>query len=211
MLMNKKWQLVSAGLLTTVLLTSNVVLAHQYKIDTTKYEKKIKQQNNQIKSQNKLIKSKEYELIDKQDIINNLDKTIQQQSSELHSLQQQLEKATVRNESPSRQLTVEASAYVSFCSEGCIGKTRLGIDVSKSIYYNGMRIIAVDPLVIKLHSIVRVDTRDESFVAYAGDTGGGINGNEIDVLVSVRNTQKAFQFGRQNVTLTILRDGKGDA
>lgn len=114
-----------------------------------------------------------------------------------------------RGEQPKRKLTVTLTAYTSFCSTGCIGKTKTGLDVSQSVTHEGMRIIAVDPSVIKLHSIVRVDTEKESFLAYAADTGGRIVGHKVDLLISVNNTQKAFNFGKQKGTITIIRDGKG--
>ncbi|MFO1442954.1 hypothetical protein KDN24_06950 [Bacillus sp. Bva_UNVM-123] len=108
-----------------------------------------------------------------------------------------------------RTLYVTATAYTSFCKEGCIGKTSLGIDVSKDITYNGMRIIAADRAIIKPKSIVRVYTRDETFIAYVADTGSAIVGNKIDVLVSVRNEKVAFDFGKQkNVKVEILREGE---
>ncbi|WP_170211262.1 3D domain-containing protein [Robertmurraya siralis] len=108
-----------------------------------------------------------------------------------------------------RVLNVLATAYVSFCDTGCIGKTATGIDVSKKIDFDGLRIIAVDPKVIKLHSIVKVETKNETFLAYAGDTGGDIIGHRIDILVAVRDTSKAFAFGKETVKLTVLREGKG--
>jgi 3D (Asp-Asp-Asp) domain-containing protein len=105
-----------------------------------------------------------------------------------------------------RQITVGATAYIAKCSEGCTGRTRTGVDVSNTIYYKGYRVIAVDTSVIPLNSLVKVETTHESFTAMAIDTGGGINGHEIDVLVG--STSKAREFGRQRATLTILREGK---
>src|SRR5690625_3012009 len=80
-------------------------------------------------------------------------------------------------------LTFESTAYTAFCDSGCIGITRTGYDVSKTIYYDGMRIIAVDPDVIPLHSIVEVKTENETFTAIALDTGELIKGNIIDLLM----------------------------
>jgi 3D (Asp-Asp-Asp) domain-containing protein len=108
-----------------------------------------------------------------------------------------------------RVLNMLATAYVSFCDTGCIGETSIGIDVSKFITVNNMRIIAVDPSVIPLYSIVKVETNKENFVALAADKGGAIKGNRIDVLVAVHDTSKAFDFGTQNVKVTVLREGKG--
>lgn len=110
-----------------------------------------------------------------------------------------------------RTVYVTATAYTSFCKEGCIGKTATGVNVRKNVTYNGLRIIAVDPDVIPLHSIVKVYPKDRPpFYAYAMDTGGAIKGHKIDFLISVNNTDEAYNFGVQkNVKIEILREGKG--
>lgn len=102
---------------------------------------------------------------------------------------------------------MEASAYIAMCTEGCTGKTRLGIDVTNTTTYQGRNVIAVDPNVIPLHSLIQVETKNGTIQGIAADTGGAINGNKIDVLVS--STSKALSFGRQNVKVTVIREGKG--
>lgn len=105
------------------------------------------------------------------------------------------------------QFTMVATHYTSRC-EGCSGITATGIDVTRTIYSNGLRIIAVDPSVISLGSIVRVDYADgTTFKAIAGDTGGLIKGRRIDVLVA--SESEAYRLGKQTVTVTILKYGKG--
>lgn len=105
------------------------------------------------------------------------------------------------------QLTMLASHYTSRC-EGCSGITATGIDVTRTIYANGLRVIAVDPRVIPLGSIVRVEYADgTTFKAIAGDVGGAIKNRRIDVLVASEN--EAYRLGKQTVTVTILKDGKG--
>lgn len=100
-------------------------------------------------------------------------------------------------------ITVEATFYTARCN-GCSGVTKLGYDVRHTIYAEGYRVIAVDPNVITLGSIVRVDLADgESFEAIAGDTGGAIKGSRIDVLVATKS--EAYQKGRQQATVTILK------
>lgn len=75
--------------------------------------------------------------------------------------------------------------------------TANGTDVSNTIYSNGRRIIAVDPNVIPLNSTVIVEMPNGSrFTAVAADTGGAINGNTIDLLVS--SPAEAQSFGRQS-------------
>ncbi|WP_459198583.1 3D domain-containing protein [Bacillus subtilis] len=95
---------------------------------------------------------------------------------------------------------VVATAYTAFCSTGCTGKTRTGYDVSNTSYYNGKRIIAVDPEVIPLYSLVQVSYEGNSFQAYAIDTGGDIKNNRIDILMD--SEQEANAFGRKNVRVS---------
>ena len=98
---------------------------------------------------------------------------------------------------------MSASFYVAMCAEGCTGITATGIDVRSTIYTNGLRIIAVDPTVIPLGSIVYVELSNGSaFKAIAGDTGGAIRGHKIDVLVS--SESEARQLGKQTATITFL-------
>lgn len=100
------------------------------------------------------------------------------------------------------ELTVEATAYVSFCDTGCTGITATGTNVQKDIYHeSGLPIIAVDPAVIPLGSTVEIDGRKY----IADDTGGAIQGNRIDILVSVRNTSKAFNYGRRNIEIKVYK------
>jgi 3D (Asp-Asp-Asp) domain-containing protein len=103
------------------------------------------------------------------------------------------------NSNVAKTIYVSASAYVSFCSEGCSGVTATGVNVQNSITYKGKNIIAVDPSVIPLNSLVKVYPKDRPpFFAYAMDTGGGIKGNKIDFLISTNNTSEAIAFGRQS-------------
>lgn len=99
-------------------------------------------------------------------------------------------------------LEVEATAYTADC-EGCIGITFNGSDVKNTIYHDsGLRIIATDPSVIPLGSIVEIEGFDELFVA--DDIGGAIKGYKIDILMSTK--QEAYQWGRREVKLRILEE-----
>jgi len=102
-----------------------------------------------------------------------------------------------------QSITVDATAYVATC-EGCIGITKTGVDVRNTTHYEGRRVIAVDPAVIELGSVVQVTLADgRTFEATAEDVGGAINGYEIDVLVD--SESKALDFGRQSAEVIILR------
>lgn len=105
------------------------------------------------------------------------------------------------------QFTMIATHYTAFC-EGCSGITATGIDVKRSIYANGLRVIAVDPQEIPLGSIVRIEYADgTTFKAIAGDVGGAIKGRRIDVLVA--SESEAYRLGKQTVAVTIIKNGKG--
>lgn len=107
-------------------------------------------------------------------------------------------------ESPWR--TFEATSYTAHC-DGCIGITKTGVDVRHTTRHNGRRVIAVDPNVIALGSVVEVRLSDGStFEAEAQDVGGAIKGARIDLLVADKAT--AWQFGRQSVELRIITEGK---
>lgn len=98
--------------------------------------------------------------------------------------------------------TFKATAYTADCT-GCIGITKTGVDVRSNTRHEGKRIIAVDPDIIPLGSVVELKLSDgTTFEATAQDTGGAINGYEIDLLMA--NEEKAVRFGRQDVGLRIL-------
>lgn len=136
-------------------------------------------------------------------------------AEEQHRIALERQKAEVKkqrkvsrsNDANLTQLTMIASHYTAHC-EGCSGITATGIDVTRTIYAKGLRVIAVDPRVIPLGSIVRVEYPDgTTFKAIAGDVGGAIKGRRIDVLVASEN--EAYRLGKQTVTVTILKNGKG--
>ena len=100
-------------------------------------------------------------------------------------------------ETPAAQgktLVVSATAY-SRHEAGLSNFTATGIDLS----VNPM-VIAVDPSVIPLGSLVSVPGYG---IAIAGDTGGAIVGNKIDLHMEDLNA--ALSFGRQTLTITILQ------
>lgn len=107
------------------------------------------------------------------------------------------------SEGRGRTIDVEMTAYVAMCKEGCTGITATGVDVRNTTTYNGHRIIATDPSVIPLHSIVEVNLNGSTFTAISLDTGGAINGNIVDFLVG--NEAEALKFGRQKAKITILK------
>ena len=105
-------------------------------------------------------------------------------------------------------VTYEATAYIALCDSGCSGVTFTGHDARQSIYTSeGYRVIAVDPSVVPLYSIVSVTLADSTtFKAQALDIGGAIDGNEIDLLVASEG--EAWEFGRQAVEIEVISEGE---
>ncbi|MBN9652987.1 LysM peptidoglycan-binding domain-containing protein [Halobacillus sp. GSS1] len=96
-----------------------------------------------------------------------------------------------------KEFTAEATAYTAYCT-GCSGVTATGIDLRAN---PDQKVIAVDPNVIPLGSKVYVEGYG---TAIAGDTGGAINGNRIDVFMPSR--EDALDFGRKTVKVQVLVD-----
>lgn len=94
-----------------------------------------------------------------------------------------------------KEFTVSASAFTANCN-GCSGITRTGINLKKNPH---LKVIAVDPDVIKLGTKVHVEGYG---YAVAGDTGGAIKGNRIDVFIP--NKSDAYKWGRKDVKIKIL-------
>ena len=122
---------------------------------------------------------------------------------EKQEVQQAPAVAKQEKKSSGRTITVEATAYTNHPSEnGTYGGkvvTRTGLDISNSITHNGMGIIAVDPSVIPLNSIVQIEGLG-TYIAL--DTGSAIQGNRIDILMD--NSTQTNNWGRRNVNVTII-------
>lgn len=118
---------------------------------------------------------------------------------------QQAQTQKTRQVQSSNSEAFNGSYYTPYCN-GCSGVTATGYDVRGSIYVDGMRVIAVDPRVIPLYSIVEVSTPYETFKAIALDTGGAIKGHKVDILVADKQT--AYGLGRHTVYIKVLRYGK---
>ncbi|RDW18363.1 cell wall-binding protein [Oceanobacillus arenosus] len=91
-------------------------------------------------------------------------------------------------------ITVTATAYT-VQSAGGSGITATGINLNQN---PNIKLIAVDPNVIPLGTEVYVEGYGH---AIAGDTGGAIRGNKIDIYVPTSN--EAFDWGVRTVNVTI--------
>lgn len=94
-----------------------------------------------------------------------------------------------------KELTMTSTAYTASCA-GCSGITATGINLKAN---PNQKVISVDPNVIPLGSRVWVEGYGE---AIAGDTGGSIKGNKIDIFIPSK--QAALNWGHKTVKVKIL-------
>jgi len=100
------------------------------------------------------------------------------------------------NTNVAKEFMVSATAYTAFCT-GCSGITKTGINLRKNPH---LKVIAVDPKVIKLGTKVHVEGYG---YAVAGDIGSAIKGNKIDLFIP--NRTSALKWGRKTVKIKILK------
>lgn len=93
----------------------------------------------------------------------------------------------------SRIITAEASAYTVHCGTGT-GLTSIGLVAARGI-------VAVDPRVIPYYTKMYIPGYG---IAIAGDTGGAIRGNRVDLFMD--SYEEAINWGRRNVEVYILED-----
>ena len=150
------------------------------------------------------INSLEEILKDREDEIKTLKQDLNQSNQENERLNQDiLEKDKIIKESESRIkelekvkiISMEATAYTDdITSQGkWVGQTATGMKPQVGV-------VAVDPKVIPLGTKLYVEGYGE---AIAGDTGGAIKGNRIDLFMATRG--QAMKYGRRkNVKVRIL-------
>lgn len=124
-----------------------------------------------------------------------------------HEAMTKVKVLTISNQEKQKQNTKKwmkfnASYYGPDC-KGCSGITVTGINVRETNSYNGLRIVAVDPKVLPLGTIVEITTPYESFRAISADKGGAIKGYKLDILVE--SEEVASEYGRHNVQLRIIQ------
>jgi 3D (Asp-Asp-Asp) domain-containing protein len=86
----------------------------------------------------------------------------------------------------------EATAYCDF------GITFSGVLVNRGI-------VAADPRILPIGSIIELRAGDYSGIYMVMDTGGKVKGKIIDIYMP--DYEEAIQFGRQPVALRVLRHG----
>ena len=97
-----------------------------------------------------------------------------------------------------RRLELAVPVLFAIKSKSGTGITRTGVWVQRGI-------IAVDPSVIPLGSIVEVQAGPYSGFYTAMDTGEMIRGKAIDIYVPT--TKEAVEYGRHKVHISIVRQG----
>lgn len=119
---------------------------------------------------------------------------VQEEVQETETQEQAQESETQTESSEGYWINVEATAYS--LNQPELGNiTFSGIDLR-----NNPRVIAVDPNVIPLGSTIYVPGYGEYI---AGDTGGAINGNRIDIHMTDLN--EAINFGRRNLEVQVIQ------
>ncbi|MBM7552563.1 LysM peptidoglycan-binding domain-containing protein [Thalassobacillus pellis] len=116
-------------------------------------------------------------------------------NKETTATESDVEQTASDDTSEAREITVTATAYTADCT-GCSGVTATGIDLNAN---PDKKVIAVDPDVIPLGTEVYVEGYG---YAVAGDVGGAIQGNKIDVFIP--NREDALDWGVQTVDVKIL-------
>ena len=86
----------------------------------------------------------------------------------------------------------EATAYCDF-----------GITHSGLLARRGM--VAADPQVLPIGSILQIEAGDYSGIYTVMDTGGVVKGHLIDIYMP--DHEEAIQFGRQKIKIHVLRRG----
>lgn len=105
------------------------------------------------------------------------------------------ELANASEDKSGETMYMEATAYTAYC-DGCSGITSTGIDLRSN---PNQKVIAVDPNVVPIGSKVHVEGYG---TAIAGDVGGDIKGNRIDIFVPTK--KEAYSWGRKQVQITVL-------
>jgi 3D (Asp-Asp-Asp) domain-containing protein len=158
-----------------------------------------------IKQQEAHINSLETNLEERDQYVSELNKTTEKLSVQLSQANKKVEELEKENKELQDRLDsfikLEATAYTPFCDTGCQGVTASGHNVANTKTIDGKRVVAVDPNLIPLGTVMEVHTADQSFEAIALDTGGDIQGHRLDVLFLAKS--KANKFGRQDVYVEI--------
>lgn len=141
---------------------------------------------------------REAERIRQENHLRQLEQNRIKRKQEIRKEQLKLKNSSLQDQ---KWLNFHATYYGKDCI-GCSGITATGINVQKTIYFKDLRIVAVDPAIIPLGTIVEIKTPNEKFKAIAADKGGAIRGYRLDILVE--SEEISVQYGRHDVQLRIV-------
>ncbi|MBX3351338.1 MAG: 3D domain-containing protein [Phycisphaeraceae bacterium] len=101
---------------------------------------------------------------------------------------------------PVRVIWMVTTAYSP--DERSCGKWADGITASnRSVWTNGMKLVAADTKVLKMHSLVSIPGYHDAEIVPVLDRGGAIKGNKLDLLYPTH--ERALQWGRQRLPVTV--------
>ena len=149
-----------------------------------------------VSTQEKTVETKETQVQNKKEVeaITPTEKSTKEEPTQ--NQQEPEKEADVPSEAVAQELTMSATAYTASCN-GCSGITATGINL---IDNPNKKVISVDPSVIPLGTEVYVEGYGH---AIAGDTGGAIVGNKIDIFIP--NKQDAINWGVRDVKVTVFK------
>jgi 3D (Asp-Asp-Asp) domain-containing protein len=101
---------------------------------------------------------------------------------------------------PSKIIWMETTAYSP--DERSCGIWADGVTASnRSVWTNGMKLVAADTKVLKMHSLVSIPGYHNAEIVPVLDRGGAIKGNKLDLLYPTH--ERALQWGRQRLPVTV--------
>src|SRR5690625_651341 len=124
------------------------------------------------------------------EVVEEEEQTSEEPAEEAETEQNNEHETESQPEAEGETISVTATAYTAGC-EGCSGVTSTGIELNEN---PNQKVIAVDPNVIPLGTKVHVEGYGN---AIAGDVGGAIKGDKIDVHVPTKD--EANSWGVQTV------------
>lgn len=175
----------------------------QEKVRMAKIQAKIDAEVARIKAEDKRKEEERQRKVAEQKRLAELKKqeAVKRQQAKKQEVKKQQSSKAVDTSNQSGWMTFNGSYYGADCYQ-CSGITATGINVQNTIYYQGYRIVALDPNIVPLWSLVEVKTPNETFTAVVGDTGGRIKGFNADILVE--SESRSSQLGRHNIQIRVI-------
>lgn len=101
---------------------------------------------------------------------------------------------------PAKVIWMVTTAYSP--DERSCGEWADGVTASnRSVWTNGMKLVAADTKVLKMHSLVSIPGYHNAEIVPVLDRGGAIKGNKLDLLYPTH--ERALQWGRQRLPVTV--------